>query len=41
MANRRIIQTPDAPAAIGTYSQAVCVNERLTCPARSGWTRAP
>jgi len=24
--NRKIIQTADAPAAIGTYSQAVCVN---------------
>ncbi len=29
MANRRIIQTPDAPAAIGTYSQAVCVNDTV------------
>ncbi len=29
MANRRIIQTPDAPAAIGTYSQAVKVGETV------------
>jgi reactive intermediate/imine deaminase len=29
MANRRIIQTPDAPPAIGTYSQAVCVNDTV------------
>lgn len=27
MSNKQIIQTPDAPAAIGTYSQAVRVNE--------------
>jgi reactive intermediate/imine deaminase len=26
MTNKKIIQTPDAPAAIGTYSQAVRVN---------------
>ena len=26
MTNKQIIQTPDAPAAIGTYSQAVRVN---------------
>ena len=26
MSSKKIIQTPDAPAAIGTYSQAVCVN---------------
>jgi len=26
MSNKQIIQTPDAPAAIGTYSQAVRVN---------------
>jgi len=29
MVNRKIIQTPDAPAAIGTYSQAVCVNDTV------------
>lgn len=29
MTNRRIIQTPDAPAAIGTYSQAVCVGDTV------------
>ena len=29
MANKQIIQTPDAPAAIGTYSQAVRVNEMV------------
>ncbi|TAN85585.1 MAG: RidA family protein [Gallionella sp.] len=29
MANKQIIQTPDAPAAIGTYSQAVRVNETV------------
>jgi reactive intermediate/imine deaminase len=29
MANRKIIQTPDAPAAIGTYSQAVCVGDTV------------
>lgn len=26
MSNKQVIQTPDAPAAIGTYSQAVRVN---------------
>jgi reactive intermediate/imine deaminase len=26
MSNKKIIQTPDAPAAIGTYSQAVSVD---------------
>ncbi|OGS96302.1 MAG: reactive intermediate/imine deaminase [Gallionellales bacterium RIFCSPLOWO2_02_FULL_57_47] len=26
MTNKQVIQTPDAPAAIGTYSQAVRVN---------------
>lgn len=29
MANKKIIQTPDAPAAIGTYSQAVRVGETV------------
>jgi reactive intermediate/imine deaminase len=29
MANRKTIQTPDAPAAIGTYSQAVRVNDTI------------
>jgi reactive intermediate/imine deaminase len=29
MANRRIIQTPDAPTASGTYSQAVCVGDTV------------
>ncbi|HUV99023.1 MAG TPA: RidA family protein [Gallionella sp.] len=29
MANRKIIQTPDAPAVSGTYSQAVCVNNTV------------
>jgi reactive intermediate/imine deaminase len=29
MANRKIIQTPDAPAAIGTYSQAVHVGNTV------------
>lgn len=29
MTNKQIIQTPDAPAAIGTYSQAVRVNETV------------
>jgi reactive intermediate/imine deaminase len=29
MTNRKIIQTPDAPAAIGTYSQAVCVGDTV------------
>lgn len=29
MANKQIIQTPDAPAAIGTYSQAVRVNDTV------------
>ena len=29
MANKQIIQTPDAPAAIGTYSQAVRVGETV------------
>ncbi len=29
MANRRIIQTPDAPAAIGTYSQAISVGDTV------------
>lgn len=29
MANRRAIQTPDAPTAIGTYSQAVCVGDTV------------
>lgn len=26
MSNKQVIQTPDAPAAIGTYSQAVRIN---------------
>ncbi|MDD2721567.1 MAG: RidA family protein [Gallionella sp.] len=29
MASKRIIQTPDAPAAIGTYSQAVRVDDTV------------
>ena len=29
MANKKIIQTPDAPAAIGTYSQAIRVGETV------------
>jgi reactive intermediate/imine deaminase len=29
MANKQIIQTPDAPAAIGTYSQAVRVGDTV------------
>jgi len=29
MASRKIIQTPDAPAAIGTYSQAVRVGDTV------------
>jgi reactive intermediate/imine deaminase len=29
MANRKIIQTPDAPAAIGTYSQAIKVGDTV------------
>ncbi|MBY0575072.1 MAG: RidA family protein [Gallionellaceae bacterium] len=29
MANKQIIQTPDAPAAIGTYSQAVRVDHTV------------
>src|SRR5512135_1549599 len=29
MPNKHIIQTPDAPAAIGTYSQAVRVNDTV------------
>jgi reactive intermediate/imine deaminase len=29
MSSRKIIQTPDAPAAIGTYSQAVCVGDTV------------
>ncbi|MEQ1525850.1 MAG: RidA family protein [Gallionella sp.] len=29
MANKKIIQTPDAPAAIGTYSQAVKVGDTV------------
>jgi reactive intermediate/imine deaminase len=29
MVNKRIIQTPDAPAAIGTYSQAVRVDHTV------------
>lgn len=29
MASKQIIQTPDAPAAIGTYSQAVRVGETV------------
>ncbi len=29
MANKKFIQTPDAPAAIGTYSQAVRVNDTV------------
>src|SRR5512135_1368761 len=29
MINKKIIQTPDAPAAIGTYSQAVRVNDTV------------
>lgn len=29
MANKRFIQTPDAPAAIGTYSQAIRVNDTV------------
>jgi reactive intermediate/imine deaminase len=29
MANRKMIQTPDAPAAIGTYSQAILVGETV------------
>ncbi len=29
MANKLIIQTPDAPAAIGTYSQAVRVDDTV------------
>lgn len=29
MSNKQIIQTPDAPAAIGTYSQAVRVDDTV------------
>jgi reactive intermediate/imine deaminase len=29
MSSKQIIQTPDAPAAIGTYSQAVRVNDTV------------
>jgi reactive intermediate/imine deaminase len=29
MASRKIIQTPDAPAAIGTYSQGVAVGDTI------------
>ncbi len=29
MANKQFIQTPDAPAAIGTYSQAIKVNDAV------------
>ncbi len=29
MPNKKIIQTPDAPAAIGTYSQAIRVDETV------------
>ena len=29
MANKKIIQTPDAPAAIGTYSQAIRVDNTV------------
>jgi len=29
MSNRKVIQTLDAPAAIGIYSQAVCVNKTV------------
>jgi len=29
MANKRFIQTPNAPAAIGTYSQAIRVNDTV------------
>ncbi|MDH4233774.1 MAG: Rid family hydrolase, partial [Gallionella sp.] len=29
MSNKQIIQTPDAPAAIGTYSQAIRVNSTV------------
>jgi reactive intermediate/imine deaminase len=29
MSNKQVIQTPDAPGAIGTYSQAVRVNETV------------
>ena len=29
MANKKFIQTPDAPAAIGTYSQAVRVDHTV------------
>ncbi len=29
MANRQFIQTPDAPAAIGTYSQAIRVKDTV------------
>jgi enamine deaminase RidA (YjgF/YER057c/UK114 family) len=36
---REIIKTDHAPAAIGTYSQAVKVGAPFTCPARFRWTR--
>jgi reactive intermediate/imine deaminase len=29
MANKQFIQTPDAPSAIGTYSQAIRVNDTV------------
>ena len=29
MSNKQVIQTPDAPGAIGTYSQAIRVNETV------------
>lgn len=36
MANKTIIQTQDAPAAIGTYSQAVKVGKTVYCSGQIG-----
>jgi reactive intermediate/imine deaminase len=35
-AEKRIISTPDAPAAIGTYSQAVRVGDTVYCSGQIG-----
>ena len=39
MAHKKIIQTPDAPAAIGTYSQAVRVGDTVYLSGKLGLDR--
>jgi len=41
MANKQFIQTPDAPAAIGTYSQAIRAGDTIYLSGQIGLDPSP